>query len=48
MRTRSDAGKLRVSPVPTIQIDTVVLTEPPELLAQTVYVVFSVIRRGVP
>ena len=34
-RTSSFVGKLRVSPVPTIQSVNVVLTEPPELFAQT-------------
>ena len=47
-RISSLVGKLRVSPVPTIQIDTVVFTEPPVLLAQMVYVVLAETSRGVP
>ena len=47
-RVRSLVGKLSVSPVPTTHIETVVLADPPVLLAQTVYVVLALISSGVP
>jgi hypothetical protein len=46
--SKSFVGKLRNIPFPTIQMETSVLVLPPELLAQTVYVVRLVTSRGIP